>query len=45
MDFYRREGELIIENWVPVDMLHLFLTMGYDVLAELQRRIKSTAVS
>lgn len=43
MDFYRREGDLIIENWVPVDMLHLFLTMGYDVLAELQRRVKSTA--
>ena len=37
MDFYRREGDLIIENWVPVDMLHLFLLMGVDVMAELQK--------
>ena len=39
MDFYRREGELIIENWIPVDMLHLFKTMGVDVLARLQQQI------
>lgn len=44
MDFYRRESDLIIENWVPVDMLHLFLTMDFDVLAELRRRIRSTDV-
>ena len=37
MDFYRREGELIIENWVPVDMLHLFLTMGVDIMAKLRK--------
>ena len=36
MDFYRREGNLIIENWVPVDMLYLFLQMGKDVLGELR---------
>ncbi len=39
MDFYRREGDLIIENWVPVDMLHLFLTMGVDLLDKLQKQI------
>lgn len=32
MDFYRREGELIIENWVPIDMLYLFHQMGVDIL-------------
>ncbi len=37
MDFYRREGDLIIENWVPVDMLHLFLHMGVDIMAELRK--------
>lgn len=36
MDFYRRENDLIIENWVPVDMLHLFLTMGVDILGKLR---------
>jgi hypothetical protein len=35
MDFYRREGELIVENWVPIDMLYVFLQMGIDVLGEL----------
>lgn len=36
MDFYRREGELIIENWVPVDMLHLLKSMGIDLLDQLR---------
>lgn len=38
IDFYRREGDRIIENWVPIDMVYLFLQMGVDVLAELQKR-------
>jgi predicted ester cyclase len=38
MDFYRREGDRIIENWVPVDMIHLFLTMGVDLLGELEKQ-------
>lgn len=35
MDFYRREGELVAENWVPVDMLHLLKCMGRDIMAEM----------
>jgi hypothetical protein len=35
MDFYRRQGDLIVENWVPVDMLHLFKCMGVDIMAKL----------
>ena len=35
MDFYRREGDLIIENWVPVDMLYVFKCMGVDIMAKL----------
>jgi predicted ester cyclase len=35
MDFYRCEDGLIAENWVPIDILHLLLQMGYDVLARL----------
>lgn len=36
MDFYRREGTLIVENWVPVDMLYLFQQMGVDVLGKVR---------
>lgn len=39
MDFYRREGELIVENWIPVDMLHLFKTMGVDLLRRLREQL------
>ncbi len=41
MDFYRREGDQIIENWVPVDMIHLFLTMGVDLFEQLKMSMKS----
>ena len=37
MDFYRREGELVVENWVPIDMLYVFLQMGVDVMSELYK--------
>ncbi len=43
MDFYRREGGLIIENWIPVDMLHLFKTMGVDLLKRLQAQVAQRA--
>lgn len=36
MDFYRCESALIAENWVPIDILHLLLQMGYDVLGRLK---------
>ena len=39
MDFYRREGDLIVENWVPIDMTYIFLQMGLDVFQELQKQI------
>lgn len=32
MDFWRREGELLVENWVFIDLPHLFLQMGVDLL-------------
>jgi predicted ester cyclase len=40
MDFYRRQGDQIIENWVSVDMLHLFKTMGVDLLERLREQIQ-----
>lgn len=41
LDFWRVEGDLIRENWVLVDLLHIWHQLGVDVLArarELARR-------
>ena len=38
MDFYRREGDFIMENWVLIDMIHLGLQMGKDIFADLHRQ-------
>lgn len=38
MDFYLNEGELIRENWIPLDMVDLMLQMGFDVFARLHER-------
>lgn len=36
MDFYRLSGGKIVENWVPIDILHILKQMGVDVLARLK---------
>ena len=38
MDFYRIEGDHIAENWVPIDILHMLMQMGVDVLGRLAHR-------
>lgn len=35
LDFWKREGEVYIENWVFVDMIHLFRQFGVDLLARI----------
>jgi predicted ester cyclase len=39
-DWYRREGDLLVQNWVPIDMIDLFLQMGIDLFARLRRQIE-----
>ena len=34
MDFWRREDNLLAENWVFIDLPHLLLQSGYDLIAE-----------
>jgi predicted ester cyclase len=34
MDWWRRDGDLLAENWVFIDLPHLFLQLGVDLLAE-----------
>ena len=35
IDFWRRDGGMFTENWVFVDMIHLFTQMGVDLLARV----------
>ena len=35
MDFWRREGDLLRENWVFIDQLDLLLQMDFDVMAKI----------
>jgi len=36
-DWWRCEGDLIVENWCMIDTLHLLLQLEYDVLKELKK--------
>ncbi len=37
-DWWRREGDLLVENWVFVDIPDALLQWGYDLFGELQSR-------
>ena len=39
IDFYRREGEKLKENWVFIDMLHLLNQQGVDILGQLKTSV------
>lgn len=39
-DWYRREGNQLIENWVPIDMIDLFMQMGVDLFDRLRRQVE-----
>lgn len=36
MDFYRTEGGLIAENWVPIDIIDILLQLGVDVFERMR---------
>ena len=36
VDFYRREGEKLTENWVFIDFLHFWKMQGVDILKRMQ---------
>lgn len=37
LDFWKRDGEKYIENWVFVDMIHLFRQFGVDLMARIKQ--------
>jgi hypothetical protein len=36
VDIYRRQGDLLAENWIFIDHLHVLHQLGYDALAGLE---------
>ncbi|MCP4425743.1 MAG: ester cyclase [Chloroflexi bacterium] len=39
LDWWKREGEMYVENWVFVDMIHLFRQFGIDLFDRLAQQI------
>ena len=39
-DWWKREGDYLIENWVPIDMIDLCRQMGVDLMARLRQQIE-----
>ena len=37
VDIYRREGDLLAENWIFIDLLHFLMQQGVDVIARMKR--------
>jgi len=42
IDIWLREGDLILENWVFVDMIDVFRQFGIDLFEKMQDQIKQT---
>lgn len=38
MDIWRREGKLLKENWVGIDIIHMLLQMGLDVFGLMREQ-------
>lgn len=36
-DWWRRDGDLLVENWVFVDILHVLLQLDVDILIDLKQ--------
>jgi len=39
LDWWKRDGEKYVENWVFVDMIHLFRQFGVDLMARMQEHV------
>ncbi len=40
LDWWKREGEQYIENWVFVDMIHLFRQFGIDLFERMKAQVR-----
>ena len=41
LDWWKREGDMYVENWVFVDMVHLFRQLGVDLFERLAEHSRS----
>ena len=41
MDWWRRDGDLLKENWVSIDLLHVLDQFGLDVFAQMRELMAS----
>jgi hypothetical protein len=39
-DWYRREGNLLVQNWIPIDLIDLFYQLGVDVFELLRQQVE-----
>ena len=39
-DWYRREGDLLVQNWVPIDLIDMCLQMGVDLFERLRHQVE-----
>jgi predicted ester cyclase len=42
MDIWRREGDLLKENWVAIDIIDMCMQMGLDVFAMMKQQFKGS---
>ena len=42
MDFWKRDGDLLLENWVMIDLIGAALESGVDLLAKLPQQNRKT---
>lgn len=40
IDIWRREGELLKENWVAIDIAHILLQFDYDLFGQMKEQLK-----
>ena len=42
-DWWKRDGDWLIENWVPIDMIDLCRQMGVDLMGRLREQVEARA--
>ncbi len=45
MDWWRRDGDLLVENWVLIDILDIYRQLGVDMLARMRHLQQGSAVA
>lgn len=45
MDWWRRDGDLLVENWVLIDILDIYRQLGVDMLERMRKLQEGSAVS